>query len=211
MYTFTRSSRLATGRIRESMGWAVEMTEKVNQISEARFGLWRPLFSPNATVLTWATVVEDLEELEAIDAKLMADDGYVELLDKGAAFSAGDVVDDALVSFVHGDFSRAPDAQCVSVVEAVVENGSFAKGIEVGVAIAQKAEQLSGAPTAFGILSTGPYGRVQWLSAYPSVAELQRAETVVNGDPSFIEMLDRDTAGVFIAGSGEQRLARRIL
>ena len=211
MYIFTRSTRLKPDNMRSSMTWAVEITEKVNQISEARFSLWRPLFSPNATRLIWGTMVEELEELEAIDAKLMADDGYLSLLDKGAQHSAGDPIDDTLVSFLHGDFASAADVQVISVVEATLANGSFAKGIEVGVEIAQRAEQISGLPTAFGIHSTGAYGRVQWVSGTASVAEMQKGESKVNSDPSFLQLLDTKAADVFIPGSGEQRVARRIM
>ncbi|MET0728814.1 MAG: hypothetical protein ABWZ76_11010 [Acidimicrobiales bacterium] len=211
MFTFTRSIRLAAGHLRDSTAWALELTEKVNQISEVPFSLWRPLFSPSVTTLTWGTLVEELEELEAVDAKLMADDTYVALVERGAAFSSGDPVNDALVNYVHADFSRAREAQCLSVVETTIANGSFAKAIGVGVAIAERVEAICGLPTGFGIHTTGTYGRVQWMTGFPSVAEMQRAEAAINGDPSFLEMLDRDAAEVFLPGSGEQRIARRIM
>ena len=40
MYTYTRSVRLGNGHKRDSLAWALEITEKVNQISETPFSLW---------------------------------------------------------------------------------------------------------------------------------------------------------------------------
>lgn len=208
MYIFTRSVRLGNGHMRDSLAWALEITEKVNQISETPFSLWMPLFSPNAMRLTWGTLVEELEELEAVDAKLMADDTYVGLVDKGVTFGSGDPVDDTLVNYVHGDFATSAQVQCVSVVEAAVNPGHFGKGIEVGIEIAQAAERIGGAPTAFGIASTGRYGTVQWMTGFPSVAEMQRSEAAVNSDPSFLELLDTKAADLYVPG--EQRIARKL-
>lgn len=211
MYVFTRSIRLGgSGKIRDAMTWSLELTEKINQISETRFSLWSPLFSANAMSLSWATQVDELEELEAVDAKLMADDSYVSMIDRGTAFNSGDQVDDALVSYVHGDFSKSGDVKVVSIVETTVANGAFAKGMEVGVEIAERVEKITGLPTGFGIHSSGTYGRVQWLTGYGSIAEMQKAENAVNSDPGFLQLLDSKVPEVYVQGSGEQRLARKI-
>ena len=210
MYTFTRTLRLRSGNIRESMGWGLEMLEKVNQISEATFSLWTPIFSPGVGSLAFAAIVDDLTVLESTNAKAMADDGYVALADKGAAHTSGDPINDQVVSFVHGDFTTERDVQVVAVVEAVVASGSFRRGIEVGIEIATRAEAAGGAATAFGICTSGAYGCVQWLTGYESVAEMQRAEAAVNGDSAFLQYLDEGAAGVFIEGSATQRTARRL-
>lgn len=211
MYVFTRSIRLgSSGKIRDSIGWAFELTEKLNQISETPISLWRPLFSANAMSLTWGTVVEELEELEAVDAKLMADDTYVSLVERGTLYSSGDPVDDTLVSYVHGDFSKGADVQVVSVVETTLANGAFAKGVELGIEIAERVEEITGMSTAFGTHATGPYGRVQWMTGHASIADLQRAETAINSDPGFLQLLDSKVAEVYVQGSGEQRLARKL-
>lgn len=210
MYTFTRTLRLRAGNLREAMGWGVEMLEKVNQVSEAEFRLWTPMFSPGVGSLGFATVIEDLTVLESTNAKALADDGYLALVDRGAAYTSDDPVDDTLVQYVHGDFTKARDVELVSVVEAALADGNFRRGIEVGIEIAERAEALGGAATGFGIRTTGTYGGVQWITGYASVAELQRAESAVNGDPSFLQYLDEQAAGVFVQGSANQRVARRI-
>ncbi len=210
MYTFTRTLRLRPGNNQEAMAWSVQMLEKVNQISEAAFGLWTPIFSPAAGSLTFAAVVDDLTVLESTNAKALADDAYIALADKGSAHISSDPIDDQVVSFLHGDFTTGREVAVVAVVEAVVANGSFRRGAEVGIEIAKRAEAAGGAATAFGIAMSGAYGTVQWLTGYESVAELQRAESAVNGDPSFLQYLDEDAAGVFIEGSATQRFARRV-
>ena len=70
MYIFT-CRRDSPGNFRDSMAWALSVTEKVNQISEAQFHLWSTFNSPGVGTLSWATTIEDLEVLEATNAKLM--------------------------------------------------------------------------------------------------------------------------------------------
>jgi hypothetical protein len=63
MYISTRSARLAPGNLRDSMAWALSVTEKVNQISEVQVHLWTTVNSPGVGTLSWAATVEDLEVL----------------------------------------------------------------------------------------------------------------------------------------------------
>jgi hypothetical protein len=94
MYLFTRSARLAPGNIETSMDWAVRITEKVNQIVELDVGLWARVFSPGNGTLVWTSTVETLATLEASEDKLMADSGYLSLVDQGAKLTSSDAIDD---------------------------------------------------------------------------------------------------------------------
>ncbi|MEY2590251.1 MAG: hypothetical protein QOJ67_2235, partial [Acidimicrobiaceae bacterium] len=46
MYLFSRSTRLGPSNQREAMEWSVNVTQKVNQISELDVSLWTTVFSP---------------------------------------------------------------------------------------------------------------------------------------------------------------------
>jgi hypothetical protein len=201
VYVFYRSVRLGPGSIRQHMSWAMAMTEKVNQICECKFQLWTPVFSPGIGTLVWTTEVEDLGVLEASEAKLMADDGYHTLLDQGAGYSSGDAVADGLLQVVHGSTPADARPEYSSVVTAAIAPGSFARGLEVGVQIAQRAEQITGIPTLFTAGATGQYGGVAWMADYESIAQVQHAQEALASDPSFAAFLDTEARDAFLPGA----------
>ena len=211
MYLFTRSARLARGRTRDAAAWVAEITEKVNQISETPVQLWSSMMSPTLGQLTWSTVTDDLSTLETGFDKMMADDGYVALTDKGAEFTTGDAIDDTVAQLLHFKADDTRDVRYVGAVTAQANNGHFAQAVELGIEIAQIAERASGLPTTFGTQITGPYGGVGWISGYETLEELQRGQQAVNGSTELIELLDGRAADVYLPGSGRQVMSRRVL
>ena len=86
MYLFTRSVRLRPGPTRDAAAWAGEVTEAVRHTTDLHVQLWSRTFSPQLGTLAWTTAVEDLTQLEAADDKLMADEAYQDLVQRGAAY-----------------------------------------------------------------------------------------------------------------------------
>jgi hypothetical protein len=213
MYLFSRRARLANGKLRESAAWAVAITEKVNQITELNVGLWTSVFSPGLGELVWATFVEDLLILETAEAKLMVDDGYVALSDQGAAFSDGSGADDTLSQLVYGDIDPNRQISYVTAVDSTIAGGKLARGMELGVEIAQRASKITGVPTAFLADTTGSYGGVRWITGYENIQQLQAANDALGADQSFTAFVDKEAAGVYIEAPGvtTQRIARRIV
>jgi hypothetical protein len=194
------------------MAWAVSITEKVNQISELDVGLWSPVFSPGLGTLVWTAGAQDLAELEATDAKLMVDDGYIEILEAGTKFSSGDPVDDALIQLILADEDpEGANAQYAFVVQSALAPGKSARGIELGVEIAQRARAITGATTAFGAAITGVYGGVAWITGYASVEKLQAAGDTLNADASFTELVDAEASQAYLVGATTQTIYRRIV
>jgi hypothetical protein len=210
MYLFSRTARLRPGDTRESMAWALGITEKVNQITSLNIGLWTTVLSRGVGTLSWSTVVENLTQLEDAEAKLMVDDGYLDLLDQGAQYSSGEAIDDAVGQIVAGDLDPSRQPTHAAVVQAELAPGGFAKGIEAGIEIADRATKLSGLPTVFMIASTGTYGGVAWLTTASSLEALERGEQATNGDPDFIRYIDEVASKVYQAQGTTQTLFRRI-
>jgi hypothetical protein len=212
MYLFSRRARLANGHLRESTAWAIAITEKVNQITGLDTSLWTSVFSPGLGELVWATFVTDLEILETAEAKLLVDDAYVAMVDAGAAF-ATEGADDSLSQLVHGAVDPSRQIQYVSVVETATAAGKTGRGIELGVEIAQRAEKVTGVPTAFLADTTGDYGAVRWITGYETVKQLQTAGEAIAGDAGFGQFVDKAVVGVYLEGPSvtTQRFARRIV
>jgi len=210
MYLFSRQARLAPGRTTEAMTWALSITEKANQIIEVPVTLWSTVFSPGVGTLAWSAIVEDLAALETIDAKLMADAGYVELLDQGAAFISGAPVDDTIVNLVVADIGEEGPPAYGSIVQTVLAGGAMAKGIELGAQIAQQVKAVTGCRCSFGVAGTGQFGAVGWVTGYDSIEQLERAQQALTADAEFNKMLDEKASQVYLRGTTTQTVYRRL-
>ena len=182
MYLFTRRAQIGTKRA-EALQWAVTITEKINQISQTPVSLYSTILSPEVGTLSWSTVIENLSELEANDAKLMADSGYLDLVSQATKYQApGGILDDSVASFVLADRSESGSPGYATVVRATLASGALASGIETGVESRNKPRPSAGCPCHS---SPGAYRHVRQRGV-----DHQR-------------QLDRRFAGVI--GEGEQR------
>ena len=211
MYLFTRTTRLGAGDLRESMGWAIGLTEKVNQVVELDVELWQTVFSPRLGTLAWTCVVEDLAQLEAADAKLAADDAYLDLVASGAKFSSGEAIDDGLLQLVHAEGEPIAKPAYASVAQSSIHPGAIVKAVEVGSELAKRASAATGIATGFGIASTGLYGSVAWITGYESVEALQKASGDLAADASFGQFIDDVASKVFVGANTTQTVYRRVI
>jgi len=212
MYVFSRSTVLGGGSQREAALWVASVTEKVNQITDLNMAVWQNVFSREVGRVAWVAFVDDLSQLEAADAKLNADDAFVAEVDRGVGFTNG-TLDDQLGQVVHGNIDPERQVQYASTVSALMAPGKFARGLELGVEIAERAEQITGEPTQLLAAVTGDYAAIQWLTAYDSVHGLQMAGEKLNANPSFLHFVDNEVPGVYESGLNvtQQTCFRRIL
>ena len=211
MYLFSRRARLAPGSTRAAMTWATEVTEKANKISGLNVSLFSLTFSPEIGTLVWSAFVPDLATLEAANDKLLVDEGYVSLVDAGAKFALGGA-DDALLQIVHGEVDPNRPVEYVTSVQTVCAN-SVARGIELGVEIAQRVEKATGLPGLFATAMTGPYGAVSWVTGYADIREMERTQQALAADTKFGEFVDKSVRGVYVESPSEtqQLIYRRIV
>lgn len=201
MYLFIRRARLRAGGINESMAWATGITERAHQVTGLRISLFTGVFGPGVGTVAWSALVPDLETLETANDKLNADPGYLEEASRGQQF-APEGADDRLRQYVHpqltmAEMAGAPTPMYITVVSSVCVAGGFARGMELGVQLAQRAEEITGVPTSFLVDSTGMFGGVSWSSGYPDIRSLQAAEGALATDTEWLAMIDREAKGVY--------------
>lgn len=211
MYLFTRTGRLRPGNIRESMAWALGVTEKVNQITSLDVGLWTTMLSPGNGTLAWSTFVEDLTALDTANAKLSVDDMFMSEVERGVQYMTQDGVDDAVAQLVHGEIDPSRRPSCATVVRSELAPGGFGKGIEAGVEIAKRSTAICGLPTTFLVATTGKYGGVAWITAAESLEELEVAGQTLNADPGFVQYIDEVATGAYLPGVTTQVMYNRIV
>jgi len=103
------------------------------------------------------------------------------------------------------------EAQYAFAIQATLAPGGAVKGIELGVETAQAAAKITGCLTSFTQGVTGAYGMVEWLTLYPSIADLQRAGDAIAGDAAFTQRVDKELSTVYLPGVTTQTAFRRIV
>lgn len=209
-YLFNRSARLAVGNTLDAMAWAVEITEKVNDVADVHFDLWTRVLGVEVGTLSWSTVVGDLAEISSIEEKLMADSGYLDLVERGVAFHDGSGFDDRLGRFVHADPDGLGTAQYASISTTVLAPGMTAKGIALGVEMAERIKAITGRPTSFGVSVTGPFGEVAFFVLSDSIDQVQAASEALAADEGWVAMLDEQASKAFVPGSSVRMITRRV-
>jgi len=212
VYLFSRSIRLSGVKSQEATGWATRLTEVVKDLSGLDVGLWHTLFSGEVGKLSWTTFVPDMSALEGAFAKLDADAGMNELVERGDEYVIQGTLSDVIGKVVHGQPDPSRKVNYVSVVATTIKAGKFARGYSLGVEIAQTAEKISGLPSLFVANSTGDYSGVAWLSGFTDIAELERAQNALDESQIFVELLDTEVPGVYNdqPGAAPRTLYRRI-
>ena len=114
MLLFSRVVTL-TGKPRETISWAVGITEYVNANSELDVSLWSADFGYPLGTVAWSAVVESQVALAEGTAKLLVDDGYFDQLDNGRDF-ATQPGQDFLRELVHGEPSDPPPLGAVASI-----------------------------------------------------------------------------------------------
>jgi hypothetical protein len=183
----------------------------VNQIVSLNTSLFAQTYSPEVGTLVWSTFVPDLATLESANDKLLVDDGYVSMVGAGAKFSQGSI-DDTLLQVITGDPDPNRQVEYATTIQAVCATGSVARGMELGVEIAQRAEKVVGIPVMFATAATGPYGAVAWITGYADVHELEAANQKLAADTKFGEFVDKNVRGVYAEdpATTESLMYRRI-
>jgi len=207
MYLFNRTVRLAGGNTPEAMSWALGITEQVNNLTGLGVRLLQQMYSPGFGTLVWSAFVPDLPTLESAFDKGAADEGYVKAADKGAALIEGGV-DDELFAVLHGEPDPARQIQYVTAVRSACANGHVARGIEVGIELAQKAEQITGTPALFLANVTGVYGGVGWATGFEDARALEAGQQALTSDQSWLKAVDKDAGAVY---SGEASVTSQVV
>jgi hypothetical protein len=153
--------------------------------------VWTTVMSTDAGVISWATMVEHLTDLEVAMDKLAADGSFNDFIEQNDGLFVGSLTD-TLAQVVSGapDPAAAPPAYA-TIVQATCANGHLAAGMTGGVEIAETATRIGGIPTMFLVAATGEYGGVAWITGAPDLATMEVAEAKVNNDAGFVALVDR--------------------
>lgn len=199
-----------TGSPRRWMSWANEVTAYANEHSDLGVALWSADFGYPLGTVAWSCATESQVALAAETAKLLADDGYFDLLEQ-----AEDLItqpgEDLLRELVHGERNEPPPVGSVATITtatAVADRTIDAVGWAVDVA--QHVTNVTGNPVSVWTNVYGQFGQITWIGVVPDLAGLEASRVAINSDADYLAKL-AGTKDVFLPGSGHFAQVSRIV
>lgn len=208
MLLFSRVVTL-TGSPRKSMPWALQITEYVNAHGSLPVTCWAGNFGYPIGTVAWSAIVESEAALTAATGSLLADSGYLDLLE-----SAVDLVStpghDVLRELIYGTPGDPPPVGSLATITtatAIVDRLADALGwaVEMG----QFVEGVLGTPIAVLTDVFGTMGGIAWIGSQPDAASADAARAKLNANGDYFKRI-AGSKDLFINGSGHISQATRI-
>jgi hypothetical protein len=154
-------------------------------------------------------MVESQAALVAGTGQLLADPGYLDLLD-GAADLIASPGHDLLREVLYGAPGDPPPVgSLVNVTTATAVVDRMADALGWAVEIAQHVENVIGSPVMVLTDVFGTMGGIAWISAQPDAASSDAARAKLNADADYLNRI-KATKDLYIPGSGSISQATRI-
>lgn len=194
MYLYSRRARINSF---DGVAWATDTAAAAQATTGVESQVWGAVYSAGFGTIAWTSWYDDLVALEAATNAMMGDAAYMAKSAEGSNWIvAGSPVDDELMELVAGEPDPEANPLYVSAVRAATTGGNTARGMALGVEIAQRADAATGATTLFMRNVTGPYNGVAWFTGSEDAAAMQAQQQALAADSGFVELVD-STAGVF--------------
>jgi hypothetical protein len=208
MLLFSRLATL-TGSPRKAMPWAVEITNYVNAHGSLPITCWAGTFGYPIGTVAWSAMVESQAALAAGTGALVADSGYLDLVE-----SAADLIStpghDLLREVIYGTPGEPPAVgSLVTLTTATAIVDRLPDALAWAVEIGQHVEGVIGSPVAVLTDVFGTMGGITWISVQPDAAAADATRAKLNGDEAYFKQI-AGSKDLFIDGSGHISQAARI-
>jgi len=207
MYIFTRSTIAALGRQFDAIPAAISVAELVTKVTDhdvnvltARFG------APQGSVM-WSARMESMVEAQAMTDKLMADPGYLEMLESmNGLFMAP--AEDRFGRVLSGPVD-ATTSRFYGVTQAAMVNGKQADAVAFGVKTAEYIGSATGAPSMFTKASYGGFNDVAWIIGLDSESDVDAFDDWQMTDSGYHDIV-AEAGSLFVENSGHTMLIEKI-
>ncbi len=185
------------------------ITEYVNAHGSLPVTLWAGNFGYPLGTMIWSAMVESEAALATGTGQLLADPGYLDLLDSGADL-IGTPGHDMLREVLYGAPGDPPPVGALATVTtatAIVDRLGDALGwaVEIG----QHVEQVIGTPVGVFTNVFGTLGGITWMGIAADPAEADAARAKLSADTEYLKHI-AGSKDLFINGSGHVGQAVRI-
>jgi hypothetical protein len=166
----------------------------------ARFG------APQGSVM-WSARTESMAELQGITDKLMADSGYLEMLESmNGLFMAP--ADDRLSRVLTAPIEGAT-SKYYGITAAAMADGKQADAIAFGVTTAEYIGTSLRTMPSFTKSAYGGFNDVSWIVAFDTDADVDAFDDWQMSDSGYHDIV-AEAGGLFVENSGHTTLIERI-
>lgn len=191
MYIYSRRRRVNPAQSRAGLAKTVELAGMASSITGFEVSPWTTVLSADVGLVQMSFLFDHLVDYELAVGKLRADGAFGDALEAADGLFQGPA-EDILVSLLSGPPEEETSTPMyVSSVRTQLANGQFAAGVAGGLELASEATRITGSPMLFGILETGPYGGVVWITSAPDLATIEQNLAAVANDPGWLSLVDR--------------------
>ena len=179
------------------------------------------LFGGEAGTVNWCAPINDLGDIAGLPERFVADSGYQDAIAAASRLFPGHppvrITSVATERPVAADPGHAPDRSAEtgaaepppplalrSTVTAIAVPGKYAEIVMFGIR-AQAFLRNAGFPGAFGISPCGVFGTVGWRAGADALADVDRLQSLVRGNPGY-GALAHDAAALFEPASGVRQI-----
>lgn len=174
MYLFQRQLRVMGGA--SAIGWAMEITHRVQEVTEMPVALWMGHVGfPNGTI-AWSAPVDGMAQLTEMNDRIQADEAVSKLVVAHGREFVVDVMPDRLSIILHGEVTGA--APIGSYIGGVVANAAPGKWGAAGVwapKIAEMYTEITGKDVVVTATTAGNMGEFSWYVRHEDGASIDAA------------------------------------
>jgi hypothetical protein len=155
----------------------------------------------------WSARTESMAELQGITDKLMADAGYLEMLESMDGLfmaPAEDRLSRVLTAPIEGATSKY-----YGITRGAMADGKQADAIAFGIRTAEYIGKSLGTMSAFTKSGYGGFNDVSWITAFNSEADVDAFDDWQMTDTGYHDIV-AEAAGLFVESSGHTSLIERI-
>ena len=207
MYIFSRSTIATLGRQFDAIPAAVGVADMVTKVTGHELNVFVARFGAPQGSVMWSTRVESMVELQGITDKLMADSGYLEMIESmNGLFMAP--AEDRLGRVLTAPIDGAP-SKYYGVTRAAMANGKQAAALAFGVKTAEYIGKAIGTQSAFTKSAYGGFNDVTWITGFDTEADVDAFDDWQMTDSGYHDIV-AEAGDLFVENSGHTSLIEKI-
>jgi hypothetical protein len=207
MYIFSRSTIAALGRQFDAIPAAVKVAELVTKLTAKEISVFSARFGAPQGSVMWTAQTESMDELQGVFDKLMADQGYHDMVESMTGLFMAPS-EDRLGRVLTGPLGE-PTAKYFGVTRAAMVNGKQADAVAFGVKAAEYIGKAIGTQTAFTKAVYGGFNDVTWIVALDDEAAVDEFDDWQMSDSGYHDIL-AEAGDLFVESSGHTTLIEKI-
>ncbi len=207
MYIFSRSTVASLGRELDALPAAVGIAEIVTKVTGHELNVFVARFGAPQGSVMWSARTESLVELQGITDKLMADTGYLEMIESMQGLFMAPA-DDRLGRVLTAPVQGAP-SKYYGVTRAAMANGKQAEAIAFGIKTAEYIGKAIGTQAAFTKAAYGGFNDVTWITGFDTEADVDAFDDWQMTDSGYHDIV-AEAGDLFVENSGHTSLIEKI-